>query len=46
MVGLAAEKKKKDLVLAASNAHTGNIQPYTALKDQYSQLKSLIKKGR
>jgi len=46
MVGLEAEKKKNDRALIASNTHTGITQAYTALKDQYSQLKSLIKKGR
>jgi hypothetical protein len=37
MVGLAAAKKKSDLALNASKAHTGIIQVYTALNDQYSQ---------
>jgi hypothetical protein len=46
MVGLDAEKKNNDLALAHKINHMGIIGPYTTLKDQYSQLKSLIKNGR
>ena len=46
MVGFAAEKKKKDLALMDSHNQKTMMGIYTVLKDQYSQLNNLMKKGR
>jgi hypothetical protein len=46
MVGLAAEKKKKDLARMASPTQINMMGMYTVLKDQYSQCNNLIKNGR
>lgn len=45
MEGFEVLKKKKDLALSASRNQMGYIGKYTVLKDQYSQLNNLIKKG-
>ncbi len=46
MEGFDAVKKKNDRARKQKYNHAGSVQIYTIPNGQYSQLKSLIRKGR